>query len=393
MNNTKNILLILILLNILNSCRLHYEINWYNSSDVELINSYRAQQMDIAFKKMIIEHKINTIGVGIIKNGELAWEGYYGQQSKGVVANEKTLFNVASITKTVATETLLRLVADGRLSLDEPMSKYWIDPDLINDPRHLLLTPRMVLNHTTGFLNWRFFSDDGRLKLINDPGTTFGYSGEGFEYLVKFVEKKLNQPFHTLVQEKVFQPLGMTDTAITVQKSLFSKIAQPLSDAGEFYGYYCRPEGWCRPEGSLSTADDMVTTVQDYAKFLKSAMNGDGLNKSLIKQRKRIAQDLAEQYQYDCSLNPHAECPSSHGYGLGWYVNEPDGNQLIGHGGSDWSEMTQAYFYSGSQDGIIIFINAPSKQAIKGMIAALKIIDPKSALLHQYNDWLMKKTP
>ena len=61
----------------------------------------------------------------------------------------------------------------------------------------------------------------------------------------------------------------------------------------------------------------------------------------------------------------------------------------MGHGGSDWSEISQAYYYSGSHDGVIIFLNAASKNALNGMLETLKIIDPKSALLHEYNRWLL----
>lgn len=389
MNILKTFLSLLLFFLALNSCRFHYEVNWYNDSDIEPVSSIQTAKFDRALKEMVKAHNINTAGIGIIKDGVLVWEGYYGEQSPGVAANENTLFNTASITKTITTETILRLVADGRLSLDESMSDYWIDPDLKEDPRHHLLTPRMALNHSTGFLNWRFFSEDGKLKFVNEPGSQFGYSGEGFEYLAKFAEMKLRTPFEDLVNEVLFQPLEMNDTFISVKKNNHNRIAKPVSSTGEFYGFYCRPEGWCSPEGQVSVADDMVTTVKNYAQFLIAAMHGDGLNKTLKKQRIMINENLAPKKQIDCNLFPKAECPETQGYGLGWYINEPSGNQLVGHGGSDWSEISQAYYYSGSHDGVIIFLNAASKNALNGMLETLEIIDPKSALLHEYNRWFL----
>ncbi len=389
MKNFKNTFVFLLILLTLNNCRFHYEVYWYNDSDIQPVSAAQAAKFDDALKTMVETHRINTAGIGIIKDGILVWEGYYGEQAPGIPASEQTLFNVASITKSVTAETVLRLVSDGQLSLDEPMSAYWVDPDLKNDPRHHLLTPRMVLNHTTGFLNWRFFSANGKLQFVNEPGSQFSYSGEGFEYLAKFVELKLSKPFETIVDEVVFQPLTMNNTFITAQKVNHNRIAKPFSTEGEFYGYYCRPEGWCSPEGQLSVADDMVTTVRDYAKFMIASMHGKDLNKKLIKQRAIISEDLAPKKQIDCQSMPTAECPEKQGYGLGWYVNEPSGNQLIGHGGADWSEISQAYYYSGSHDGIIIFLNAAGKNALLGMLETLAIIDPKSALQHEYNRWLL----
>ncbi|WP_116808206.1 serine hydrolase domain-containing protein [Steroidobacter cummioxidans] len=112
--------------------------------------------LDRALANLIAENGVLTAGVGVIDDGNLVWTGYYGEPEPGVPASAKTRFNVASITKTVAAETALRLVAKGKLDLDEPLAPYWIDPDIAHDPRREQLTARMVLNHTSGFPNWRF---------------------------------------------------------------------------------------------------------------------------------------------------------------------------------------------------------------------------------------------
>lgn len=348
----------------------------------------RAKQLDEAFESWLTTHQVNTAGIGIIKHGQLIWEGYYGSQSPGVAANERTLFNVASITKTVTAETILRLVSQGRLSLYEPMSQHWIDPDLAAVDQVHQLTARMALQHRTGFMNWRFIAKDGRLSFINPPGSKFGYSGEGTEYLAKYAEQKLNQPFEELVKQTLFEPLNMHDTFLSNQQANHPRIAKPLDLEDRFYGFYCRPEGHCAPEGAVSVADDMVTTVRDYARFMASAKRGDGLNQSLRQQRYEISENLLLKRPLDCAATPQAACPRAEGYGLGWYVVRTKGDQLVGHGGSDWSEMSLAYQESDHHDGVIIFINAPNQRAIRAMVAALQLIDPKSPKLHQYQQWL-----
>ena len=59
----------------------------------------------------------------------------------------------------------LKLIESGQWKLDEPLSKYWIDPDVINDTLHNLLTTRHVLSHQTGFVNWRINEPSKKLTL------------------------------------------------------------------------------------------------------------------------------------------------------------------------------------------------------------------------------------
>jgi CubicO group peptidase (beta-lactamase class C family) len=350
-------------------------------ADVEAVSPARARELDAAFLALIERHGINTAGVGVIQDGRLAWQNQYGQQSPGVPACAGTLFNIASITKTVTAETVLRLVADGQLSLDESISRYWVDPDLKDDPTHYKLTARMALTHTTGFVNWRYFSADRKLRFVNPPGTTFGYSGEGFEYLAKYAENKLGQPFEGLVQTQVFDPVEMTNVSFSVREANFPRIARPLDSDGTFYGYYCRPGGWCREEGDSSAAGSMVVTVEDYARFLISSMRGEGLSPELHKERDTIQVD---EEGIDCSASPEARCPTRVGYGLGWNITQLADTKVIGHRGSDWSAVSLAYYYERSGDGLIVFFNAPNQAGIAGMVDALELLDPDSPELHGY---------
>ncbi len=271
-------------------------------------------RLERALGDVLTHHQIVTAGMGILRDGKLVWEGYFGEQSPGVPASAATRFNVASITKTITTETILRLAGQGRLSLDERMAPHWVDPDVAGDPRHLLLTPRLALDHQTGFPNWRFFLPGGKLAFQSSPGERYGYSGEGLEYLARFAERKLGRPFPELVAETVLAPLGMTSTSIVVRRSEAADLARPVDLEGRFPGYWCRPEGkgWCRPEGNWSAADDMVTTVRDYAVFLLSVAKGEGYLPAIAAARDRVQTDKGDQAIVDCAATPSvpvSRCP------------------------------------------------------------------------------------
>jgi CubicO group peptidase (beta-lactamase class C family) len=116
------------------------------------------------------ESDVPSVAVAYIKDGKVSWTAVYGEQSPGVPATGKTLYNLASLTKPITAETVLRLASAGKLSLDESMSPFWLDPDIKDDPWSKLLTPRLCLSHQTGFANWRRMTG-GVLKMRWEPGT------------------------------------------------------------------------------------------------------------------------------------------------------------------------------------------------------------------------------
>ena len=344
-----------------------------------------------ALDRALAENGIVTAGFGLVKNGELAWSHYYGEQTPGVAAHAGTRFNAASITKTVAAEAALRLVAAGELTLDTPLAAYWVDPDIASDPRRDRLTVRMVLNHSSGFPNWRFFRPDRKLAFEHDPGTHYGYSGEGFEYLARAIERKLGEPFAAVVQRTVLDPVGMRDTVLAVHRQGLAGVARPVDDRGTFPGYYCRPEGWCRAEGETSAADDMLVTVPDYARFLVAVQRGSGYDAALARERDRVQTDRGAENPVNCQAVPSAECPTRQGYGLGFEVAEFGDWRVVGHGGSDWSEQSLAYFYQPSGDGLVIFLNAPNRRTMAAMPRILALLDPASPFAPRYRGWLARE--
>lgn len=351
------------------------------AGDIESISAEKIRPFKNRLASIVSDNQLNTAAVAIIKNGTLQQEFHFGAQNTNTKASPDTLYNIASITKTITAETTIRLVSKGLLNLDESMSEHWIDPDIKDDSNLSKLTPRTALTHTTGFMNWRFYADDNKLKFVAPPGTSFGYSGEGFNYLARYAEKKLNASFETLVQQEIFTPLGIKNAFMSVNKANFTRIARPLGKEQKFHGYYCYPGGYCRHQGDFSAAGDMVITLGDYATFLVDVMKGNGLSPEL----KTLAHSVQTvSYEIDCSQSPEALCPTKLGYGLGWNVTELKQDKLIGHSGSDWSTVALSYYYENSKDGLIIFLNAPNDFGITAMVDILKLIDPDSPKLHEY---------
>lgn len=344
-----------------------------------------------ALRKILVERRIVTAGLGIIVDSELAWSLYHGDASPGVPAGAGTRFNVASITKMVTAQTALRLVEAGQLDLDEPLATYWVDPDVEADARLSSLTARTVLTHTTGFPNWRFFRSDGKLAFTRAPGEAYGYSGEGFEYLARAIANKLGKPFPQVVQEWVFDPDDMQGAMLEVQREGLHDVASAIDEQDVAHPAWCRPGGMCRDEGSYSAADDMLMSVPDHARFLAMLARDASRTTDTLLARDRVHVQSGDDPVVDCDDPAIARCPHAQGYGLGFRVIEVDATRIVGHGGNDWSEVALGYVELPLRNGVIVFLNAPNRRGLEAMPLILELLDPDSPFPGQYRRWLARE--
>jgi len=290
---------------------------------------------DIEIEKWLKENKVPTLGLGIIENGKLRQVKVFGEISKGISAPYNTIFNIASLTKPVTAMVALKLVSLGKWNLDEPVYKYWTDPDIANDPRNKKLTTRIILSHQTGFPNWRYLNKDKKLNFQFDPGTSYQYSGEGLEYLRKALENKFHKTLDQLASELIFKPLKMNDTRYIWDKNVdTTRLAIGYDKDGNAYETIINK--------TANAADDLLTTIEDYGKFLVSVMNGEGLTKKVFD---------------DMTTNQVASKNGKH-FGLGFEIyNFDDGNTALTHGGADKGVQTIVFIFPKTKQGLLIFTN------------------------------------
>ena len=303
-----------------------------------------AQKLARGLPKWLAEYRVPSASVALIQDGQLVWSGAYGQQSPTQPADEKTLYDIASLSKPVTAEVFIRLAMAGRVSFDEPMARYWTDPDVQDDPRAQRLTARHVLNHKTGFPNWRM---DKKLSFSSEPGTTFGYSGEGFQYLIRYVERKTGRTYQELAEEVLFNKAGMKDTSFVWQDWFRNRQAWPLDNAGRWYAADALAEAM--------GASEVNTTAADYARFIVAIMRGQDLTPALRKERFQITQNRADSCPKPDGSDP---CTVRRGYGFGWYVYDVPGELHVGHSGRNGrGERSQVFMSPSRGFGIVVLTN------------------------------------
>lgn len=295
--------------------------------------SFLAKELEI--DQWLKENNVPAVGIGVIEDNVVKSVKVYGKQNLKDPAAFNTIFSVASLTKPVTSMLTLKLVSMGKWDLDEPLYKYWIDPDIKNDPRYEKLTTRIILSHQTGFPNWRYLNVDKKLAFQFDPGTKYQYSGEGFEYLRNALEHKFNLTLDKLADSLIFKPLQMPDSHYVWDVNLdSSRVAHGFDVKGNMLPYTFNKKA--------NAADLLKTTIADYSTFVSSVMTYKLFPESFFKQM----------------ITPQVSTKENKSMGLGWEIyNLGENIYALGHGGNEEGVHTQVFFLPQLKKGLVIFTN------------------------------------
>jgi CubicO group peptidase (beta-lactamase class C family) len=300
------------------------------------IFSYSQDVRQQKIQTWLKEYKVPAIGIGLINNGELNQILTIGNLKENKPAPYNSIFQIASLTKPVTAMVTLKLISSGKWELDEPIYKYWTDPDVVNDSNHFYLTTRHILTHQSGFDNWRWRNKTKKLTFNFNPGTKFKYSGEGFEYLKNALQNKFKMTLEELADSVLFKPLDMSDTRyIWSNKIDITRYAFPHDTSGQEIDI---------PKNLEASASDFLkTTIADYGKFAVDVMKGNGLSVEL----------------YNEMIRPQSYVTKYESFGLGWDIMSDlsNGEFAIMHDGDDFGSHTIIILLPKSKRGIILFTN------------------------------------
>lgn len=299
-------------------------------------------------------YRIPGVSLALIKDGKVVYHKTYGVRNAmtGEKVTDSTLFEAASVTKPVFAFAVERLAERGVIDLDKPLYEYLPYPDIAYDDRYKLITARHVLTHRTGFPNWRSMNSDGKLNIKFTPGTAFGYSGEGFEYLKMVIEKITGKKVEQVLQEEVITPIGLYHTFFSKNDSLQRVVAN---------GHYnLRPSSTDLPE-SPGMAYSMHTEALIFTRFMLFLMEQKGLKPET----------------YDTILSKHSEFnfddpkyqPRFPTYmGMSLEVRETPWGKSFGHGGNNGDFKCLFEVYKDLKAGYVFFTNSnTSDELIRDM--------------------------
>jgi CubicO group peptidase (beta-lactamase class C family) len=222
------------------------------------------------------------LAIAVTEPGRVIAQGSWGKRNaRGEPLQADTIMYGASLTKTAFAYYVQQLAAEGKLDLDQPIARLlprplpeYTDPegryapwnDLAGDPRWQQITPRMALNHATGFANFFWLNPDEKLTIHFTPGSRYAYSGDGLILLQYALEQGLGINVGQDMQQRLFDRFAMRSSSLIWRPAFARNLADGWKADGTIEPHDERSK--VRASGSLDT------TIGDMA-LLSAGMLAD----------------------------------------------------------------------------------------------------------------------
>lgn len=331
------------------------------------------------------------MAIATVRGADVSVEGF-GVRRAG--ADDKvtgdTVFEAASLSKPVFASIVMQLAAEGVIDLTRPLVSYLPLPNP-SDERAKLITATHVLSHSSGWRNWRN-SRDVALTADFPPGSKFSYSGEGYFFLQRVVEKLTGKGLARLARERVFVPLGMKSSGYIWRPDLDALLASPHTNRGQPIDSFNARAGKAfdglvaemgKPVEEWSTDDveramprmdpnvpvlpnfmfpnaaaSLMTTARDYGTFVRwlfgngPVQGGRGALDGMIVQQSTINESL--------------------GWGSGIGLEQTGGRKYVWHWGDNPGFKNFVVGEPSSGSGLVIFTNGNSGQRVYERVIRLR---------------------
>jgi CubicO group peptidase (beta-lactamase class C family) len=307
------------------------------------------RQLERDVPELMKKDGVPGLAIAVIQGGKTTWvHGFGTKEAKtSQPVTGETVFEAASLSKPVFAYGVLKLVEQGNLGLDVPLTTYLPKPYVAGDERLVKITARIVLSHRTGFPNWR--GNDGSLPIYFTPGERFSYSGEGYIYLQRVVEQITGKPLNEYMTEVVFKPLGMTSSSY-VWRPDFDALTATGHDSDGKPAELWKP----REAGAASTLN---TTAKDYALFVEAVLNGRGLKPTTLHEMETPQIALDPECRI-CTKREPKQLSKNLFWGLGWGIQRKDGSDALWHWGDNGAFKCFVMADPKAKSGVVMFANS-----------------------------------
>jgi CubicO group peptidase (beta-lactamase class C family) len=302
------------------------------------------------------------VSIAVIRDAKVLWHREFGVRDASSVApvDERTVFEAASVSKTVFAYAVMQLVDRGVISIDRPLTTYSTDRILDGDPRLDRITARHVLSHTSGLPNFRTRAEP--LRILFTPGERFEYSGEGYWWLQSIVTRLVGKvdsrkcgtyeaglrvcasDIDAYLKANVLAPLGMSSSSYVWNDTLERRSARPHDARGA-------PLPLARPAtidaARYAAMGGLRTSALDYAKFLIE----------IIAPRAPAPFRLSSSTRQEM-LRPQVKVDEAKSWALGWEAERTPHGNLIEHEGGQTGFLAFTAASVDRRSGYVILTNS-----------------------------------
>jgi CubicO group peptidase (beta-lactamase class C family) len=287
-------------------------------------NDQASDPVDEFVKSYLQDHKIPGCAIMVRHHGKVLTRGYgKANLEYDVRVTPRTLFQSGSVGKQFTAMAVMLLVEEGKLSLDDPVSKYLKDDHEVPDPWPGI-TVRHLLTHTSGlgdypkWITFLEYYDDKRLldmitmeRLCYVPGERFEYSNLGYVTLGILITRVSGEFYGDFLKKRVFDPLAMEHTGVISDQDII-----PNRAAGYYFNDKndLKNQEWVSPTFNRTADGTLYFTVEDLAKWDEALESG-----------KLLSQASYLQMWTRFKLNDGKTSP----YGFGWFIDNLDSSHRV----------------------------------------------------------------
>lgn len=312
------------------------------------------------------------LAVAVLRDGELVWSEGFGRTGTGAdspAVTDRTVFEFASLSKTVFAAVAVGLAEQGVYDLDGNLGPAADFPRIADASAFAAVTPRLVLSHGTALPNWAD-EDGGPLAFSGAPGSRFSYSGEAYGLLQAMLERRTGSGL-----DELFAPLaaeaGMTESHYAAGAA--GAAAEPVLAVNRDGSTRQRRDA-AQPHAAAS----LTTSVHDYARFLVWLFDAQqaGLRAALFTPTQETAWDY---YGAEGEMPEGVELD----WGLGWGLYREDGRRIAFHWGDNGAFKSFVAIDLDRRDAIVFAANG-----FDGMCVTVPLTAPVVGDLGTVTDWL-----
>jgi D-alanyl-D-alanine carboxypeptidase len=322
-------------------------------------------KVDAAAHEILAKTAVPSASVGIVQNGRIVFTSAYGSArlTPPMPATPELHYAVGSISKQFTAACVLLLQEDGKLSLDDPIAKYFPGLTRAKD-----VTIRNILTHTSGYEDYapqdytipawtkpttaeQVVKEWATKPLDFEPGTQYQYSNTNFNIAGLIVEQVSGMPFWTFLTRRVLTPVGMTHTIdLDTQHNQLEPTGYMRNALGPLRPAIMEAPGWYFADGELAMP------VGDLLLWDISLMN-----QTLLKPASYAAMETDQRLKNGQTAR----------YGLGVQIGVRDGHRVVSHSGEVGGFVAQNTVYPDDKIAIAVFTNQEASAAAGSIARAI----------------------
>src|SRR5215813_5501082 len=294
-------------------------------------------ELEPKIKDVIQKGQLPGFAIGVVKDGKLIYAKGFGVAKLGTNSpvTSRSLFHMASVTKTFVATGVMQLVEQGKIDLDAPVTKY-LPYFKMDDERYRDIRIRQMLSHTSGIpdtTNYHWDKpeyDDGALerfvrsltnqRLVFTPGERFAYSNTAYEILGDVIAKVSGESFEDYVQHHILTPLGMKDSTLLVRQANQQLLTTPhIEEHSKVVVSKIFP--YNRAHAPSST---LYSNIEDMSRWALANLNHGELEGQRILKRE-TAESMWQPVVNAFNMKE----------GISWFTTVLQGHRLVMHDGGD----------------------------------------------------------